>query len=393
MRIRSEREGSERERRRTLERLVLDWIRAGVFQARDDERFSELALRLFAHQFEHNEPYRILCRSQGIDTPNRSDWRSIPLVPSSAFKQARLACFAAEATCKIFRSSGTTAASSSTGTRDTGAQCDDIRSELHLDTLELYESSLLETFPAFVCPELAAGERMPFCVLAPDPRRAPDSSLSHMFGVVVEHLGAANSRFWLEPDVAPGVPALDLAGLVRSLREASEALALVGTAFAFVHLLDHLEQRELVLALPEGSRILETGGFKGRSRELPREALHAALSTRLGVASHRIVNQYGMCELATQFYEPSLIEGAATSWKRVPPWARIRAVSPATLEDVAAGDVGVLAIYDLANSGSVLGLLTADLGRVRGDRVEVIGRAPGAELRGCSLAAEAWLTR
>ena len=177
-----------------------------------------------------------------------------------------------------------------------------------------------------------------------------------------------------------------------------EPLALCGTSFAFVHLLDRLEARGERLALPAGTRVMETGGFKGRSRELSRDELHGAIETQLGVPRARIVNQYGMCELGSQFYEPSLTDigpragvPRGTDVKRIPPWVRTRAVDPLTRLDVAAGERGVLVHYDLANVGSVLAVATSDLGELADGGFRVFGRLRGAEARGCSLAADALL--
>jgi hypothetical protein len=137
---------------------------------------------------------------------------------------------------------------------------------------------------------------------------------------------------------------------------------------------------------------METGGFKGRSRELTRDELHGAITMRLGVPRARIVNQYGMCELGSQFYEASLRTGVATDVKVVPPWVRTRVVDPATLRDVAKGGTGVLVHYDLANTGSVLAIMTSDLGVIVDGGFRVLGRLSGAEARGCSLAADALLS-
>ncbi len=345
-------------------------IREGVDARRDDVRFGKLALALFQHQYAHNAPYRRLCDAAGAHPEAVTDWKQIPPAPTGAFKEARLACFPPEDEVRTFRTSGTTTRS---------------RGELHLDTLALYEASLVETFSAFICPE---GPGLRFAVLAPSPREAPDSSLSYMFGHAVRALGEGESRYFLSADATR---AWSPEALVAELRSLRRPVAVCGTAFAFVHLIDHMTQRGQRLSLAPGSRIMETGGFKGRSREVPRDVLHAELSRRLGVPPWRIVNQYGMCELGSQFYEPSLREGRETSWKVVPPWVRSRALDPATLSDVPDGEIGVLAHYDLANTGSVLAVLTADRGRVRGGRLQVLGRFEGAEARGCSIAADALL--
>jgi hypothetical protein len=350
-----------------LDRAVLAWIGEGTSAPADEGRFERLALELFAYQNRHNSAYRRFCDAYGAEPASVRGWRAIPAVPAAAFKEVRLATFPPDEEIATFRTSGSTT---------------DGRGELHLDTLELYEASLRATFGAWICPDV---ERIRFAVLAPAARDAPDSSLSYMFDVAVRERGTSGSRFWLGPD------GWDPDALTDDLRGTREPVALVGTAFAFVHLLDHLASRGESLELPVGSRIMETGGFKGRSREMARDELHASLAERLGLPRFRIVNQYGMCELGSQFYEPSIATGHETTIKRVPPWVRTRAVDPSTLEDVPAGETGILVHYDLANTGSVLAVQTSDLGRIVGEGFEVFGRVVGAELRGCSLAADLML--
>jgi hypothetical protein len=159
-----------------------------------------------------------------------------------------------------------------------------------------------------------------------------------------------------------------------------------------VHALDELARRGARLALPAGSRVMETGGFKGRARELSRQALYALIEERLSIPSTRIVNQYGMTELASQFHDSVLRFPGGPRRKLAPPWARVRLVDPVTGNQALPGEIGVIVIHDLANTGNVCAIETADLGRSVGDGFEVIGRAPGAEARGCSLAADEMLT-
>jgi hypothetical protein len=266
-----------------------------------------------------------------------------------------------------------------------------VRGTLYLDTLELYEASLLPTFQRFVFPDLPDSEtRAAIRVLAPSPEDAPDSSLSHMFGVALAELGDADSGF----DVEEGELQVDrlLTRLVESA--ASETpIALCGTAFAFVHLIDHLIRRGVLVVLPPASRILETGGFKGKSRELPRAELYGELKRVLGVPAERIVNQYGMTELGSQFYDSVLRAPAEPRRKLGPPWARVVIVDPETGHEAATGQIGTIVVVDLANTGSVAALQTADLGRAVLDGFEVIGREPGAEARGCSIATDELLGR
>jgi phenylacetate-coenzyme A ligase PaaK-like adenylate-forming protein len=353
--------------RAELEREVLAWIAEGVDAPPDDARFAALALALFRLQVEKGAAYRRWCAAFGRDPRAVRDWREILAVPTGAFKEARFAIFPPEAAVRTFRSSGTSG---------------ELRGELELDDLALYDASLEATFRAFICPDAA---RLRFFVLAPSATDAPDSSLSYMFSRAVERMGTPDSRFLV------GSSGWDPDAAIAELGAAREPLVVAGTAFGFVHLLDRLDARGEKLALPAGTRVMETGGFKGRSRELTRAELHGEIEARLGVPLARIVNQYGMCELASQFYEPTLRTGTYGDVKQVPPWVRVRVVDPVTQKDVAAGERGVLAICDLANTGSVLALLTSDLGELAPGGFRVFGRLRGAEARGCSLAADALL--
>lgn len=362
--------------RADLDARVLAWMREPPSEpasAGDEPRFDALARALFAFQFEHCAPYRRFCEGRGRTPETVTRWPAIPAVPAGAFKELALRSFPEHREAQVFRTSGTAA---------------ERRGALHLDTLALYEASLLPSFRQGVLPELAPGARARLRILAPAPAEAPDSSLSHMFGVALAAFGDAGSGF----DVRGG--AFDAAGLLAALERAcAEAVpvALCGTAFAFVHLLDELAARGARLVLPAGSRVMETGGFKGRSRELPREALYEGITRALGVPAARIVNQYGMTELGSQFYDSVLCRPGEPRRKLGPPWARVRVIDPETGGDAGPGAVGVIRIHDLANTGSVAAIETADLGRAVADGFEVLGREPGAEARGCSIAADEML--
>ncbi len=356
--------------RAALDARVLAWMREPEW-VENEARFDELALELYAFQFAHCEPYRRFCESRVHSPATARSWREIPAVPTGAFKELPLRSFPASHTAHTFRTSGTATSR---------------RGELHLDTLEIYEASLLPTFRRHVLPHLAAGERATLRILAPSPEEAPDSSLSHMFGAVLRTLGSPQSGF----DVEDGTLQLDR--LLRAF-EGQEPVALCGSAFALVHLLDAMEREGRRVALAPGSRVMETGGFKGRSRELTRDALYTAIEEQLGLPPERCVNQYGMTELGSQFYDSVLRQPGAMRRKLRPPWTRVRMLDPETGREAPLGTLGAIAILDLANTGSVCAIQTADLGRRVEDGFEVIGREPGAEERGCSIAADLALAR
>ena len=350
--------------RKRLDERLLDWMREAEPQ-HDEARFDAIALDVFRFQFEHCEPYRRFCEARGATPGGVAGWRDVPAVPSGAFKEIDLRSFPEALECATFRTSGTS------GER---------RGRLHLDTLALYEASLLSTIRRLLLPGIA-NERTPVVVLAPSPDEAPDSSLSHMFGCLVAEHGSPESAF----AVTRGE--LDVARVTDAIATATAPLLLCGTAFSFIHFLDAAPP----LRAPAGTRIMETGGFKGRGREVTRETLYREMEAKLGVPAHHVVNQYGMTELGSQFYDSVLVDPEGPRRKLGPPWARARIIDPETGDDASDGRPGVVRIHDLANTGSVAAVETADLGVRIEDGFDVLGREPGAEERGCSIAADVML--
>jgi hypothetical protein len=141
--------------------------------------------------------------------------------------------------------------------------------------------------------------------------------------------------------------------------------------------------------LPPGSRILDTGGYKGNSRELALEAFYAGLEANFGVPREHCINMYGMTELSTQLYDDGNL--LVPSVKSGPHWIRSRLVDPLTGREVPGGERGVLAHTDLANFNSVTTILTEDVGVAAGAGFQLRGRAEGAQAKGCSLAVEEFL--
>jgi hypothetical protein len=157
------------------------------------------------------------------------------------------------------------------------------------------------------------------------------------------------------------------------------------TAFSIVHLIEAMEQQGRKIKLPPGSFIMETGGYKGRSKELSREELYRRISSNLGIPTESIVSEYGMSELSSQAYDT--IAGIKCSERlfRFPPWARFRIINPETRQEAEEGQIGLIQVFDLANVYSAMAIQTEDLGRRHGDGFEMLGRAQASEPRGCSL--------
>ena len=135
---------------------------------------------------------------------------------------------------------------------------------------------------------------------------------------------------------------------------------------------------------------MDTGGSKGMGRDLTRSEQLDRYAAAFGIPANRVVNEYGMTEMASQFYDGSLL-GLDPDVKLGPHWVRTRIIDPRTGGDAEPGEPGILVHIDLANMDSVAAIETEDLGVARGDGFVLLGRAAGAEPRGCSLATDALL--
>ena len=337
----------------------------------DAKRFDALALKLFAHQYAYLEPYRNLCKARGVSAASIAGFRDIPAVPTSAFKQVKLLCGPATEPAHVFTTSGT-----SLGDRKGNAY-------FSTHGLGLMERSILVNAGRMLFPDV---KRMHILVLAPSPAAAPQMIMAWGMEKLIEHFGTPKSRFLVGTD-GLNVPAL--LTLLEEFVKRNEPVCLIGASFGFVNLLEGFEAKGISLALPTGSRTMDAGGYKGRSRELTRTELEERLCERFGIAPGRTVNLLGMTELASQFYDDTLAAGKSgagvTGLKQNPPWTRTRAVDPLSLADVPMGTEGVLLHLDLANLDTPFAVLTDDLGVVTPDGFSILGRLSDDDSRGCSL--------
>lgn len=326
----------------------------------EEPEFNRLALRVFAAQFEATPIYNEFCRQRKATPERVEDWRQIPPLPTSAFKEFEVTSIPDEERTRVFHSSGTTSQKPS-------------RHFHHEESLALYEESLWRWFD-----RRFFASAPPAQLLFLTPGEAPHSSLVHMFQTVRRRSGLP-SVFAGVMD-AEGTWNLDFSTALDSLGNAAESIGILGTAFSFVHLLDRLAESGRKFVLPRGSRIMETGGYKGRSRAVPKAQLRRLITKFLGVPDRGIITEYGMSELGSQAYE----EGGVFTF---PPWARALIVSPETGRPVAEGETGLLRVFDLANVWSVMAVQTEDLAAPRAHGFELAGRLAEAEPRGCSLLA------
>ena len=321
-----------------LEECVLRFIKFG------DGSFEDLILAVHAMQRVSCPQYDAYCASLG----KIASWREIPAIPLAAFRQTAIRSFPAAETIRSFRTSGTTGEG---------------HGEHHFRTLELYRTAALE---GWLRAGLPTGNV--FCLMA-SPEDSPYSSLSCMARWL-----APWEQFFLG----------DWDRLAKAVSRVGNAVTLFGTALAFLDFFEWLGRREM--RLPHGSLAIETGGYKGTNRSLPKAELYALFQEHLRLGSGDIWNEYGMTELSSQFYSRGLGNSHCGA-----PWVRALVIDPETGGEGADGETGLLRIFDLANVGSCCALQTRDLAIRRGEHFELIGRDPSALPRGCSRTVDEFL--
>jgi hypothetical protein len=326
------------------------------------DEFDALALQSFTHQFEHNAPYRAYCERRRLTPANVSGWTEIPAVPTAAFKEVALVAGDPADAQAVFRTSGTTR-----GAEKRGAH--------YILDPSLYEASLRPTFRHFVLDD--APKMRVLSLIAPY-EDAPDSSLSYMVSTIVRELGTADSEFFAYAN------GLRTDALNRAIESLGAPVCLLGTSLAFLHWLDSLGA--VRYELPEGSRLMDTGGFKGEARTVSALDMRARYMEKLALATANCMNEYSMTELCSQYYD------AGDQVKRGPSWLRARIVDPETLDPVAPGETGIIQHFDLANLDSVCAVQTEDLAFESENGFVLLGRAPGAAPRGCSIAMDLLLS-
>jgi hypothetical protein len=336
-----------------------------------EQEFNELALKIFRFQFERNPAYRRFCQLRRKAPLSVRHWTEVPPMPIQGFKELTLSCMPIEQAEAVFMTSGTTDPEK--------------KGRNYHPYLDVWDASMAPPFKRFVLPDR---DKMTMYVISPAADMNRYSSLSRYLSLAVERYGSDRSRFFFDEN------GLDMAALVEALRESEEngePVLLLGATFAYVHLLDYCADRQFHVRLPEGSRMFDTGGFKGQSREVDMQELYGRFHTLFGVSRNLCINMYGMTELCSQFYDQTIIStmrGAPDYSKTGPAWLRTVVLDSDSLEPVPNGKQGLLAHYDLANWNASLAILTEDIGCRTETGFVLLGRAGGSEARGCSIAVD-----
>ncbi len=352
------------------------FVRAFEAHAPMPETFDALAADLARYQARHVPGYARLCAARGVEPAGIRRAADAPAVPAEAFKLARVSAFPQTQTPVVFRTSGTTVGQ---------------RGEHPFRTTTTYDMAAL----AFGRHALRAGldlggSPVPVLVLGPPPAEMPDSSLVHMMDFFARSWGTpatSEETYFLRDGI------LDLAALdervARLLYEGAMGTLVLGTSLAFAHLVEGLGEERF--RMPPATRVMQTGGFKGKSVEVDAPELRRRLAQAFCIDERAVVSEYGMTELSSQAYEGTLLGGAPGLYVE-PPWMRVVAVDPETLAPVPLGEAGIARIEDLCNVDSAFAVVTADRVRRADEGFELLGRVEGSPPRGCSLATEELLS-
>ena len=314
-----------------------------IFDEKQD--FTKKALQVFQYQFANNTVYRSWNDILNVDIASVSSLNKIPFLPVSFFKTRKIVCgdFKSEL---VFESSGTTQT---------------LNSRHYVKDASLYITSFLEGFAKFY------SDIKEWCVLGllPSYLERKNSSLVFMVDELIKQSDNANSNFYLYDFEK-------LNAVLRQLETQQQKTLLIGVTFA---LLDFSEQFPQQL---NNTIVMETGGMKGRRKEMTREEVHEMLCENLGI--DKIHSEYGMTELLSQAYSKGYGKFSCPAWMKV----LVRdEEDPLIVKD---SGRGVLNVIDLANIDSCSFIATDDAGTVHEDgSFEVHGRIDNSDIRGCSL--------
>jgi hypothetical protein len=260
-----------------------------------------------------------------------------------------------------------------------------------LPDLRLYRAAAVAGMRQFLFPDIGD---MRILSLIPSASEHPESSLSQMVAWAVEDFGAPSSMCFARA----GRPEFDaFAQALRQSERDGAPVCIMTTTGVLIRFLDYCRAHAWTFRLPHSSRLMDTGGSKGAPRQLSARGVLQACWNTFAIAGYFCANEYGMTEMGSQFYDNVIRDryhGRATHRAKAGPhWVRTLVLDPGSLREVAAGERGLLCHFDLANAGTAMAVLTEDIGRVVPDGFELIGRAAGAEGRGCSLSAVEFVRR
>lgn len=316
-----------------------------IFNISSDKEFENLTLETFQYQYHHVKVYQEFCNLLNINPSNVKSIYDIPFLPIQFFKTHQV--LAEKAIYKtIFTSSGTTGS---------------VTSKHYVSDLDIYKNSFTIAFKQF----FGTPESSTILALLPNYFERKGSSLIYMVDELIQQSKNTNSGFYLN-DISSLIDKLEF------LEKRNQKTLLLGVSYA---LLDLIEMKKFQL---KNTIVMETGGMKGRRKEMIKEELHSILKKGFGVAN--IYSEYGMTELLSQAYSKG------NGVFECPPWMKILTRDPEDAQSLIHNKSGGINVIDLANINSCSFIATQDLGKIKEDgSFEILGRFDDSDIRGCNL--------
>ncbi|MEM9444193.1 MAG: hypothetical protein AAGA18_02460 [Verrucomicrobiota bacterium] len=343
-----------------FQELQKKWRESISYSLTEDD-FCYYTRELLSWQVKNNPVYQDYCRLSGIDLKSKLEWHEFPALPVRTFRQKVVSCLPESPFEQIFLTSGTS---------------EEQRGKQHLISTNFYHLSLKMNFDK----NLPKNQKADWISLIPSSSELPQSSLSHMISYLAKAYQppkmtyCCNASFEIDYSI--------FLGSILDAIQKQTPIALFATSFALVQVCDYLSKNRPNLSLHKDSFLFETGGSKGRVREISRFEMQTLLAQTLDLQKDQIHYEYGMTELSSQCYALATNEVFDS-----PPWMQVQIINPKNGEKCPPGQRGLLHFYDLANTYTCAAIATEDYGEYVDDsgRFLLHGRTPSTPPRGCSL--------
>ncbi|MFC1482909.1 hypothetical protein ACFL56_01495 [Candidatus Margulisiibacteriota bacterium] len=343
--------------RKTLKKKIIRFIEDKKSATFDDLRFA-----IFNYQVKHNKPFRYYLVHILFQKPL--------YVSTELFKDFPITC--ARKRNRYFESSGTTRKN---------------RSRVYQEDFDVYTASLLKNFKDYMLPDSIS---LPFLILFPALSEIKHSSLAFMFDAVSKEFSLSQPQYFVRNNK---YYFNDLYKTLKKYQQKRQPIMLLTTSLSLAFFMEYLHEKNYKLKLSYLSRIMDTGGYKGISLSIAQKDLHGLVYKQLGISRDFIVNEYGMCEMNSQFYDGRLRKKLKHSsqgislFKNIPHWVHTEVINPQGIP-LGTDQKGTLVHYDLANLDTVYSIRTNDIGIKKNNGFKIVGRHTAEAPKGCSLISE-----
>lgn len=386
---------------RDLDKEIMDLIVHGE-DPKDPSKFNYLALKTWTFQFHNNTILRkYSIEKYGIKSPNEiNSYEDIPVIPSGGYKKWNIISFPedlipkgsispAEARAKGLATHFTSSGSSSK-TDEHGRPLVVGHFYRDPDSMNLFDATITQAAKEYL---FSDGIKRKFLLLSPTPEMFPYMPMIYDQELMRQNFGTEDRIYLIGKE---GFDARKFVEELKLAEKTGQPVMIGGASFAFVSLFDGFKEKGLAFNLSNGSISVDGGGYKERSRDVPKQEFIEASSKMFGLPEDHVINLLGYGEHPTLIYDNvfrnALMRVNGSRYKPNLPWHKTLVVDPEKYPKetvfLKKGEKGILRHFDLSDRGTVIAVQTDDEGELIEDGFEIWGRAKGAGARGCSLAVE-----